>query len=72
MSTPGWNWQRIKQMLSNTLRLSFFYLKNIHILHPRYPKNNRTPSKKQAKEQVCLYSWDYTLNHNENEDENEK
>ena len=21
---------------------------------------------------VCLYSWDYTINHNKNEDENEK
>ena len=21
---------------------------------------------------MCLYSWDYTINHNENEDENEK
>ena len=32
----GWNWQKIKQMLSNTLRLNFCYLKIIHILHPRY------------------------------------
>ena len=31
---PGWNWQNIKQMLSNTLNLS--YLKIIRILHPRY------------------------------------
>ena len=35
-------------------------------------KNNKTYSKKQAKEKVCLYSWDNTINHNENEDENEK
>ena len=33
---PGWNWQKIKQMLSNTLRLNFCYLKIIHILHQRY------------------------------------
>ena len=26
---PGWNWQKIKQMLSNTLRLNFCYLKKI-------------------------------------------
>ena len=32
-------------------------------------KNKRTYSKKQAKEQVCLYS---AINHNENEEENEK
>ena len=28
--------KKIKQMLSNTLRLNFFYLKIIVILHPRY------------------------------------
>ena len=33
---PGWNWQKIKQMLSNTPRLNFCYLKIIHILHHRY------------------------------------
>ena len=31
-----WNWQNIKQMLSNTLRLNFCYLNFIHILHLRY------------------------------------
>ena len=35
-------------------------------------KSNRTYSKKQAKEQVCLYLRDYRINHDENEDENEK
>ena len=30
----GWNWQKIQQMQSNTLRLNFCYLKIIHILHP--------------------------------------
>ena len=35
-------------------------------------KNNKIYSKKWAKEQVCQYSWDYTINHNENEGENEK
>ena len=28
--------QKMKQMLSNTLRLNFCYLKIIHILHARY------------------------------------
>ena len=28
--------KKIKQMLSNTLRLNFYYLKIIHILHPCY------------------------------------
>ena len=35
-------------------------------------KNRRIYSKKLAKEQVGLYSWDYEINHHENEDENEK
>ena len=35
-------------------------------------KDNRTYSRKEAKEQVCLHSWDYAINHNENEDGNEK
>ena len=34
--TPSWNWQKIKQMLSNTLRLNFCYFKIIHILHLRH------------------------------------
>ena len=33
--------------------------------------NNRTYSKKQAKEKAFLYSPDYANNHNENEDKNE-
>ena len=35
-------------------------------------KNNRKFSKKQAKEQVCLFSWHYTVNYNKNGDENKK
>ena len=35
-------------------------------------KKNRTYSKKLAKEQVWLYSWDYKSNHNEKKNENEK
>ena len=35
-------------------------------------KNNKTYSKKQAKEEVCLYSWYYMINHNQNEDGTEK
>ena len=30
------NWQKIKQMLSNTLRLNFYFLKIIRVLHSRY------------------------------------
>ena len=33
---PGLNWQKMKQMLSNILRLNFSYLKIIHIFHSRY------------------------------------
>ena len=37
--TPGWNWQKIKQKLSNTLMLNFHYLKFTLFLHPHeHPK----------------------------------
>ena len=58
-------------MLYNTLRL--LLLENYsHFSTTISSKNNRVYSKKLAKEQVCLYSRDYTINHYENEDENEK
>ena len=34
-------------------------------------KNNRTYFKNKKKSK-CLFSWGYTINHNENGDENEK
>ena len=34
-------------------------------------KNNRICYKKKAKEEACLYSWDYVINHDENENKNE-
>ena len=37
-----------------------------------HAENNRTYSKQMSKQQMCLYSWDYAINHCENEDENEK
>ena len=46
--------------------------KIIDILHPQSSKNDRRYSKNQAKERVYLYSWDYTVNHNKNQHENEK
>ena len=51
------NWQKIKQLLSNTLRLNFCYLKIIHILHPRYhPKIIGDVLKnKQKKKCVCIH-----------------
>ena len=51
------------QMLSNTLRLNFFYLKINHILHPRYH-----PKLSKRKKCGCIH----TICQNENEDENEK
>ena len=51
------------------MRLNFWYLKIIHIL---YPKIIGLILKNEQRKQVCLYSWDYTINYNENEDENEK
>ena len=34
-------------------------------------KNNRKCVKKEVKEQMSLYIWDYTIKHNENEEDNE-
>ena len=33
---PGGNWQKLKQMLSNTPRLNFCYFKIIHIFRQQY------------------------------------
>ena len=62
ISTPGWNWQKIKQMLSNTLRLNFCYLKIIHILHSRYCLKIIGHILKISKR--TSLSWDFTINHN--------
>ena len=35
ISNAGGNWQKIKQMLSNPLRLNVCYLKIIYILYPK-------------------------------------
>ena len=61
------NWQKIKQMLSNTLRLKYCYLKIIHILHSHYhPKILGHALKNKQKN---MY---YTSNHDGNKDENGK
>ena len=36
------------------------------------PRQYSTYFKNETKEQVFLYSWDYVINHDGNEDENEK
>ena len=60
-------------MLTNTVRVNFSYMKAIHIIHLHYhPKIIGYLLKNKQKNQACPYSWDYTINHNENEDENEK
>ena len=65
--------QKYKQMLSKTLSLNFCYLKIIHILHPHYrPKLIGYTLKTWQRSMLCLYSRDYTINLDENEDENEK
>ena len=49
--------KKIKQMLSNTLRLNFCYLKIIHILHLGYhPKiTGHILKNKQKNKFVCIY-----------------
>ena len=56
-ATPGWNWQKVKQMLSNTLKLNFWYLKIIHILHERYhPKMiDHILTNKHKSKCVCIH-----------------
>ena len=54
---PGWNWQKIRQMLSKTLRLNFCYFKIIHVLYPRYHlklKETYTKNKRNDK-CVCIH-----------------
>ena len=56
-------------MLSNTLRLSFYYLKIINIFHPSYHTRIMGQILKKANNKcVCVHE----IIHNENEDENEK
>ena len=49
--------KKIKQMLNNTLRLNFCYLKIIHILYPHYhPKiTQHTLKNKQKNMYVCIH-----------------
>ena len=60
-------------MLSKTHKVELLLLENYsHSSSTFSSKNNRIYSKKLAKEQVGRYSWDYMINHNENQNENEK
>ena len=71
---PGWNWQKIKQMLSNTLRLNFRYLKIIRFLHLCYHLKKKTGHilrNEQKNKYACIHEI-IKINHNENEDESEK
>ena len=45
--------KKIKQMLSNSLRLNFCYLKNIRILHPKIIQH--ILENKQKNKCVCIY-----------------
>ena len=70
---PGWNWQKIKQMLINILRLSFYYLKIIHIFQLLYyPNIVGDILKNKQKKNKSGYSLYCMINYNGNEDENEK
>ena len=57
-------------MLSTTLRLNLGYFKIIRILYPRYHpiKIEHILKNKQKNKCICIH----TINHNINEDENEK
>ena len=68
---PGWNWQKIKQKLSNTLRLNFWFLKIIRFLHPSYHPKIVQDILKNTKKNKCV-SFNEVINDNGNEDQNEK
>ena len=42
------------------------------MLEPNYLPDYLMTMRKCLKKQECLISWDYMINHNENEDENKK
>ena len=67
------NWQKIKQMVSNTLRLNFCYLKIIDILHSRYHPTiiGHILKNKQKNKCVCINEI-IRLIVIENENENKK
>ena len=69
---PGWNWQKKANATQDPEAELFLFKSYSHSSSTLSCKNNRTYSKKQAKEQVTPYFWDYAINHNETEDENEK
>ena len=67
-ATPDWNWQKIKQKLSNTLRLNFCYLKVIRSPHSRYhPKIIGDILKMYKKKEVRLFQRGYMINDYKNE-----
>ena len=47
-------------------------MKIVHSLHIHYHPKIIGYILKNKQKNICLYSWDYTINHNENKDENEK
>ena len=47
-------WAKIKQKLSNTLRLNFCGLKIVNFLHPRYHTKIAEDLQKMCHKQVCL------------------
>ena len=81
-ATLGWNWQKIKQILSKNLRLNFYYWKILFFIHVTIQKKiGYIPKNEQKNKCVCIQLFiiqlfisvfSYTINHNENEDETEK
>ena len=55
-------------MLSNTLRLNFYYLKIIHILRSRYHPKIIAHILKNKQKNKCIFI--HEINRYENEDEN--
>ena len=64
--------KKIKQKLSNSLRLNCHFLKIIRFLHPRYYPKILGDILKNVQKHRRLFWWGYMINDNENEAENEK
>ena len=70
INMSSWNWQKIKQKLSNTVKLNFCFLKFIHFHHASYLPKSAGDNLKNIQKQVGLFNE--VINDNENEAENEE
>ena len=59
---PGRNLQKIKQKISNTMRLNFCYMEVMGFLHPHYHPKIIEAILKNVQKHVRLVYWDFMIN----------